>query len=73
MLLNENDIALNNKYVEDKIKYLYCDTLDVYVLKTKEDVLSLINSKDDFIIITRDSLNGEVDFLEYYLLLKRKI
>ena len=65
-------IALNNKYIEDKIKDLYCDSLDVYILKTKEDVLSYINSNDDFIIITRDSLKGEVDFLEYLFTIKEK-
>ena len=65
-------IALNNKYIEDKIKDLYCDSLDVYILKTKEDVLSYINSNDDFIIITRDSLKGEIDFLEYLFTIKEK-
>ena len=65
-------IAINNIYLEKRIKEVYYNKYEIYILKTKEQVLSIINSSDSFIIITRDRLQGKINFLDYLCAIKDK-
>ena len=65
-------IAINSKYLEKRIKDVYCDKYEVYILKTKEQVLEMINLNESFIIITRDALHGKMSFIDYLCNIKDK-
>lgn len=65
-------IAINNKYLEKRIQDVYCKKYEIYILKTKEQVLSMICSKEAFIIITRDTIQGKIKFIDYLCNIKDK-
>ncbi len=65
-------IALNNKYLEDKIKNMYINKYEIFIFSTKEQVLKSITYEEEIIVITRDKVKGKVDFIEYLYTIKDK-
>ena len=59
-------LALNNKFVKEKLIEKYGEEVYIHDLITKEELIEFLNSKDEpYIVITKDTLDGELDSKMY--------
>ncbi len=55
-------VALDNKEIKEKIDEIYNQDVYEYDITTKENVIEFLsNKKDDYIVITKEDLNGNLD------------
>ena len=55
-------VALDNKEIKEKIDEIYNQDVYEYDITTKENVIEFLsNTKDDYIVITKEDLNGNLD------------
>ena len=59
-------LALNNQFVKEKLVEKYGEDVYKYDLTIKEELIEFLNSKDEpYIVITKDTLDGELDSKMY--------
>lgn len=54
-------LALNNEFIEEKLKERFGDEIYKYDLSTMEETIEFLgNNNEDFVIVTKDSLEGNM-------------
>lgn len=57
-------IAINNEVIEEKLICSYSKMYSILNLKTKEEIIQMISSQEEFLIITREDLKGNVELFD---------
>lgn len=53
-------LAINNRNIEEKIKNIYCDKYDVFIVHSREMILEVITK--DSILILKNEIEGTINF-----------
>lgn len=64
-------VALNNNNIEQKIIEKYRLSYDIYILTSIEEVISKIDKESDFLIIIREDIKGNIDFIDFIDIVKK--
>lgn len=58
-------IGLNNNIIAEKIKSKYNELYNVYIIETKEEIIENLNEKQQYLIIVREDIKGDIPFEEF--------
>lgn len=54
-------IAIDNKRIEDELTKIYITKYNIYIVKSKESIISMIKDDTQTILVLRDDLTGIID------------
>ncbi len=64
-------VALNNNNIEKRIIEKYSVSYDIYILTRIEEVINKIDKESDFLIIIREDIKGNIDFIDFIDIVKK--
>lgn len=57
-------IAINNPLIEENVIKKYNTQYEILILKNTKEIIDIVGLKESFLIITRNDLEGTIDFIE---------
>ncbi len=64
-------IAINNRKLADRLILGYSSKYNIYLIDSKELILRMLEKNEDYILIVRYDLKGDIDFLDFVTNIKK--